>query len=60
MHIRNVTLEHDSEMGTYWCYAYAEGDNKGVKYGFSINVIESKIDRHLYLKVKNLKVKFSG
>ena len=60
MHIRNVTMEHDSAKGSYWCYAYTLDYKKVVKYGFSINVIESKIDRHLYLKVKNLKVKFSG
>ena len=53
-------MEHDSAKGSYWCYAYTLDYKKVVKYGFSINVIESKIDRHLYLKVKNLKVKFSG
>ena len=45
MHIRNVTLEDDSNIGikgSYECHAYAVGHNKVSKYGFSVNVVEGK------------------
>ena len=44
-HIRNVTKTDDSQdgrLGRYECHAYAVGVNSPAKYGFSINVIESK------------------
>ena len=45
MHIRNVTLEHDStfgQLGRYECHALAVGSPLERKHGFSVNVILSK------------------
>ena len=45
MHIRNVTLEHDStygQLGRYECHAFAVGSPLERKHGFSVNVILSK------------------
>ena len=45
MHIRNVTLEHDStygQLGRHECHAFAVGSPLGRKHGFSVNVILSK------------------
>ena len=45
MTIKNVTLSDDStfgELGRYECHAFAKGDPKGRRHGFSVNVISSK------------------
>ena len=45
LHIRNVTLEDDSQfgpLGRYECHAYAINDSTVTKHGFSVNVIRSK------------------
>ena len=45
IHIQNVTMNYDSQQGSlgrYECHAYAVGVSSAVKYGFSINVIDSK------------------
>ena len=48
MHIRNVTLEHDSrygQLGRYECHAFAVGSRLVEdRHGFSINVILSKFN----------------
>ncbi|XP_068720454.1 uncharacterized protein [Montipora capricornis] len=44
MHIRNVTLEHDStfgSLGRYECHAYAVNDSVAKRHGFTVNVIPS-------------------
>ena len=51
MYIKNVTMKDDSKTAGYECHAYAVNEKKVPTYGFSINVIESKIDWHLYFKV---------
>ncbi|XP_073258790.1 uncharacterized protein [Porites lutea] len=43
MHIRNVTLEHDStygQLGRFECHAFAVGSPLERRHGFSVNVIE--------------------
>ena len=45
MTIKNVTLSDDStfgELGRYECHAFAKGDPKERRHGFSVNVISSK------------------
>ena len=45
IHIQNVTMNYDSQhgsLGRYECHAYAVGVSSAVKYGFAINVIDSK------------------
>ena len=54
MYIKNVTMKDDSKTAGYECHAYAVNEKKVPSYGFSINVIESKTDWHLYFKVKKL------
>ena len=51
MHIKNVTMEYDSNTAGYECHAYAVKDKNVPTYAFSINVIESKTDWYLYFKV---------
>ena len=46
MVIRNVSLNDDSTfgaLGRYECHAFAVGDPVERKFGFSINVIASKL-----------------
>ena len=46
MHIRNVTFEHDSvvgSLGRYECHAYAFNDSVPKRHGFTVNVIPSKL-----------------
>ena len=50
MHIRNVTLEHDStygQLGRYECHASAVGSPIERRHGFSINVILSKFNLNM-------------
>ena len=45
LHIRNVTLEDDSQsgpLGRYECQAYAFNDSTEKKHGFTVNVIRCK------------------
>ena len=48
LHIRNVTQEDDSQMGTlgrYECHAFAVNDTQEKKHGFTVNVIRSKYSK---------------
>ena len=52
MTIKNVTLNDDStfgKLGRYECHAFAVGDPKEYKHGFSVNVILSKCNSTFYL-----------
>ena len=46
MHIRNVTVDDDSErgpLGRYECHAYAVADPEEKKHGFTVTVIGRKL-----------------
>ena len=45
LHIRNVTMEDDSQYGSlggYECHAYAVGDPEERKHGFNVSVISGR------------------
>ena len=55
MHIRNVTLEHDStygQLGRFECHAFAVGSALERRHGFSVNVIESKFNWLKSVKIR--------
>ena len=57
LHIRNVTMEDDSQygaLGRYECHAYAVGDPVARKHGFTVSVMERKyFDIHNYCLTGN-------